>query len=87
MTVELGEVIRVGAVTVAALAERSVHCVSPHAVLVHGTKRPVAVLIRRNDVTMAFEIDGPRIALENLEQRFPGQCAEFERYAIIARDG
>ncbi len=82
MMLELDEVIRVGAITVAALAKRSVHGNSLCAVSIHGAKRPVAILIRRADVTMAFEIDGPQIALDDLEQRFPGQRAEFERIAI-----
>lgn len=79
--VDLDEVIRVGAVTVAALAKRSVHGDSLHAVSIYGAKHPVAVLIRRDDVTLAFEIDGPQIALDIFEQRFPGQRAEFERIA------
>ena len=80
--VELDEVIRVGAVTVAALVKRSIHRGILHTASICGAKRPVAVLIRRDDVTLALEIDGPQITLDDLEQRFPGQRAEFERLAI-----
>jgi hypothetical protein len=84
MNVELDEVIRAGAVTVAALVNCSVHCGFMLTVSIHGSKRPIAVLIRRDDVTMAFEIDGPQISLDDLEQRFPGRCSEFERLAITS---
>jgi len=82
MMVELDEVIRVGAITVAALVKRAVHGNAFCVLSICGEKYPVAVLIRRADITMAFEIDGPRITLDELEQRFPGQRAEFERIAI-----
>ncbi len=85
MTVELDDVIRVGAVAVAALVTRSVHCDFRRAVSIRCAKRPVAVLIRRDDVTTAFEIDGPRIDPDDLERRFPGQRAEFERRAITGK--
>lgn len=84
MTVELDEVIRFGAITAAALAERSVHGNAFNAVAIHGEKNPVAVLIRHADVTMAFEIDGRQISLGEFERRFPGRRAEFERIAIVA---
>lgn len=82
LIVELGEVIRVGAVTVAAVVRRSVRGHVSHAVSIHGVKVPVAVLIRGDEVTMAFEIDGPQIALNTFERRFPGQRANFERVAM-----
>lgn len=80
--VELDEVIRVGAITVAALVKRSVLGDSVHAVWIHGAKRPVAVLIRCNNVTRAFEIGESEIDWDSFEQRFPGKRAEFERIAI-----
>lgn len=83
MMVELDEFICIGTVTVAALVKRLVHGDLLHAaVSIHGAKRPIAILIRRDDVTMAFEIDGLQIALDSFEQRFPGQRAKFERIAI-----
>ena len=82
MMVEFDEVFHVGPVTVAALVKRSLHCDFLRGALICGAKRPVAVLIRRDGVTRAFEINGPQIALNDLEQRFPGQRAEFERHAI-----
>lgn len=81
MTAELDNVVRAGAVTAAAIATRSVHCDFRSAVSAHGHKHPVAVLIRRDGVTLAFDIDGSPIAREVLERRFPGRCAEFERVA------
>lgn len=79
MMVELDDVICIGTITIAALVRRSVHGQFLHAVFIHGAKSPVAVLIRCDDVTIAFDIDGPQIALDDFEQRFPGQRAEFER--------
>ena len=78
----MDQVVRAGATTVAAVVKRSVRRSPFRAVSIHGQKRPVAILIHHADVTMAFEIDGPRIALDDLERRFPGRRAEFERIAI-----
>jgi hypothetical protein len=76
----LGNVIGVGEVMVAAVVKRWVHQFdSFHALSVHRAKRPVAVLIRRHEVTAASEIDELRIGLDDFEQRFPGQRASFER--------
>jgi hypothetical protein len=76
------EIVRVGGVTAAALAERSVHGQGSNGVALHGTKRPVVILVRNDDLTMAFEISGRPIALDEFVRRFPGQLAEFERIAI-----
>lgn len=76
---ELDEIIRLGEISVAALVKRSLYCDFSNTVSIHGAKRPIAVLVRCNDVTMAFEINGSRIAQNDLERRFPGQCAEFEK--------
>lgn len=81
----LDQVILVGSIAVAAVAQRSVRSNSRSAALMNGKKFPVAILIRRMDVTMAFEIDGPQIVLDDFERRFPGQRAEFERIAITNR--
>ncbi len=78
--VELDEVIQIGAITVGAIVERSVRSNSLCTVSIYGEKYPVAVLVRRADsTTMAFEVDGPQIKLDDLEKRFPCQRAEFER--------
>jgi hypothetical protein len=80
MRLELGKVVYVGEVAVAAVAIRSVHCSDCfHALSFHCTKRPVAILIRYGDVTMPFDIDGSRIDLHDFEQRYPGQRATFEQ--------
>jgi len=81
MRAELDDIVRIGAVTIAALTQRSVSSRGFRGVALHGTKRPVAILIRLDDMTRAFEIDGRQIALDAFERRFPGQHAEFERLA------
>lgn len=81
MTVKLDRVVRVGAVAVAALARRSVGRGPWPGISFHGAKRPVAVLIRRDGVTTGFEVDGTPIPPDDLERRFPGQGAAFERVA------
>jgi hypothetical protein len=81
MRTELDDIVRIGAVTIAATAQRSVRGRGSHGVALHGTKRPVAILTRHDDMTRAFEINGRRIAWDEFERRFPGQRAEFERLA------
>ncbi len=82
MRVELDDVVRVGAVTIAALAQHMVCGRGSQSASFHGTKRPVAILIRRDNMTMAFEMNGRQIALDEFEQQFPGRRADFERIAI-----
>lgn len=81
MTVALDAVVRVDGVAFAAIVERSIQSGARGAVWFRGVKRPVAILINRDGETTAFEIDGAPITLEELEQRFPGRRAEFERLA------
>jgi hypothetical protein len=79
--IELDNLICIGDVMVAAVVKRWVHCHNgSHILSIHGAKQPVAVLIHHHEVTMAFEIDGTRIDRDEFEQRFPGQCATFERF-------
>lgn len=82
MRTELDDIVRIGAVTIAALAKRSVFSRGSLGVAFHGTKRPVAILIRHDDMTRAFEINGRQIALDEFERRFPGRRTEFERIAM-----
>jgi len=85
MKIELDSFIHIGEVAIAALAQSSIHCSDGLQVFsAHCTKRPVAILIRQHEVTMAFEIDGVPIPLEDFEQRYPGQRATFERLAITS---
>lgn len=85
----LEPVIRVGAVTVAALARRAIRagalgvwsCGVMGGAWFQGEKRPVAILVRREGRTTAFGPDGAPIPLQTLERRFPGQLAAFERLA------
>jgi hypothetical protein len=81
MSVALDPVLRVGGVAVAALVECSVNCGRAPAIWFFGTKSPVAILVRRDGATSAFETDGTGIAPDDLERRFPGQRAAFERAA------
>jgi hypothetical protein len=81
MTVELDPVLHVGAVVVGALAERSVRRALLPGLSIYGSKHPVAVLIRRDGVTMGFNIDGEPIAADEFERRFPGCISAFERAA------
>lgn len=83
MKVELDGVIHIGEIAIATLALSSVHCSGrPRGLLAHCAKKPVAILIRHNDVTIAFEIDGSPIPMDAFEQRYPGQCSAFERIAV-----
>lgn len=80
--IELDKVVRAGEVIVAAVVKRWVYCYDGfHALSIHGSKQPVAILVRHHEVTAAFEIDGLLIDLDDFEQRFPGQRASFERLA------
>jgi hypothetical protein len=81
MTVQLEPVVHVGAVAIGAVVECSIHHGSTPAIWFYGAKSPVAILIRRNGATTAFEIDGGEIAAKDFERRFPGQRAAFERAA------
>lgn len=85
--VQLDDIIRAGAVSIAALSEQSVHHGTVPSTWILGTKRPVAVLIRRDDETLAFEANGSPIAFDDLEKRFPGGRAEFERRVMDGASG
>jgi len=85
MTVELDGVTRVGGVTVAALVTRAVRCVLPRAAAFYGAKRPITLLVHRDGATMAFDIDGPELAQDEFERRFPGRRDEFEQIAMARR--
>lgn len=83
MKVELDSIIHIGGTAIAALAQSSVHCSSKRRGLsAHCAKYPVAILIRHNDVTGAFEIDGAPIPMDVFEHRYPGQRSAFERLAV-----
>jgi hypothetical protein len=85
MSIGLDRFIYVGGVAVAALVKSSVHCGEYwRSLSAYCTKRPIAVLIRHDEVTMAFDIDGGRIELDAFERRYPGQRATFERQALTA---
>ena len=87
MTVELDNVISIGNVAVAALVQRITHCSDRMgAFSVCCIKRPVALLIHRNGVITAFEIDGQHIDPDDFELRYPGHRPAFERLAIINVD-
>lgn len=80
--IELDKTVCAGEVMIAAVVKRWVYyCDGFHALSIHGSKQPVAILIRHHEVTAAFEIDGLRIDLDDFELRFPGQRASFEHLA------
>ena len=81
MTVALDPIVRTGAATVAALAARSVNSGTFRGIALQGAKRPVAVLIRQGSHTVAFTVDGMPISMHDLDHRFPGHRAKFERAA------
>ena len=79
MTVELDDIVRIGEVTVAALAQREVQGAAGSAISVYGSKHPVAILVRRKQLTMAFEITGAPIELDEFDRRYPGHRIGFEQ--------
>ena len=81
MTVELDNVVFAGRAAIAALVTCSVERGSERGVWFTASKRPVALLARHDDRTLAFEADGTRIALDDLERRHPGMRAKFESRA------
>jgi hypothetical protein len=81
MTVALEPVLRIGAVALGVLVESSVRRAFLLGLSIYGSKRPVAVLIRRDGVTIRFGIDGARIAEDDFDRRFPGWISAFERAA------
>jgi hypothetical protein len=81
MRLEFDDIVHLGGVTIAALAQRLVGGRDSHGFSFHGMKRPLAIFIRQDDMTTAFEINGCQIDLDEFELRFPGKRAEFERMA------
>lgn len=79
--IELDRIIAIGPVCVAAMVKRSLSSGSAHALWLHGTKRPVAVLIHLDNRTQAFDASGTQIATDDFERLYPGQLARFERLA------
>ncbi len=82
MKAELDEVTRIGSTAVAAVIVRAIHS--------HGgagtpsfycAKWPLAVLIRHNGVTAAFESNGSRIDADKFERQQPGLRATFDYLA------
>ena len=80
MTIELDDIVRVGEVTVAALARRDVSGATGPAISVYGSKCPIAILARRDGRTMAFDITGAHIDPGEFDRRYPGHRAAFERF-------
>jgi len=79
MTAALDKVIRVGACAVGAVSERKVQpWYAGGSVSFHGTKRPVAILIRRDGMTLAFDVEGNPISLDTFQRRYPGLLERFD---------
>ena len=65
--------IRVGTATVAALCETRIGSRSSHwSVHVTASKRPVAILLARENEVDVMTLDGTRLDPAEAEQRFPG---------------
>ncbi len=85
MKAELDEIIRMGSTAVAAVIVRAIHCQGGA-----GTpsfccaKWPLAVLIRHNGATTAFESNGSRIDADEFERQHPGLRATFD-YLVSTR--
>ena len=79
MTIALDKAVQIGEIVVAAIVHHSVRCQHSSTVSFQANKYPVAILVRRDNVTATLDIDGSRITPADVEERFPGQRAAFER--------
>ena len=82
MTVTLDTIVRAGDASVAAVVEQRLrgHRASG-ALSFHATKRPVAILIRRGGVTLAFDAAGHPLTPEAFDALYPGLRERFEQHA------
>lgn len=71
MTIVLDEAMRIGETTIAAIVYRSTSCQDIGVISCQAAKHPVAILVRQDDMTIAFDLDGSPIAEEDIEKRFP----------------
>lgn len=78
MTVVLGHPVAVGEAVVAALICNSIseHRLPRH-VWLTGSRRPVAILVRRGDDVIAFTPEGNSLAAEDVEDLCPGAIQQF----------
>jgi len=55
----------------------------------YALKRPIAILVRRNGATAAFDPAGVVIELNAFDRQYPGCRTEFERWAedLCPEDG
>ena len=80
MTVTLGEVLRHGDTSIAAIVDTTIHCVvSTGAAGIHGHRSPVVILIRHGATTVAFDAGGRTIPTDELDQRYRQEREAFER--------
>lgn len=79
MTIALDQAIHVGKSTIVAMVNRSIMCQSMCTVSFQAAKRPVAILVKHDEVTLAFDLDGSPIAMEKVEELFSTALAAFER--------
>ena len=79
MKIELDKLVRIGDIATAAVVKHSTHAWRSDMLFSgYGAKHPVAVLIRRRGKTLAFEIEGSPISMDEFERRYQGQWAAFE---------
>lgn len=81
MTIALDRTLRFGRLAIAAIVNRSASCRRIGAVTFQAAKHPVAILVQRDGVTTAFDLDGSPIASVDVERRFPGLLSAFESQA------
>lgn len=88
MTVTLDAVLRAGDATVAAVVEQRLRGFRAGGALsFHGTKRPVAILIRRGGVTLVFDAAGHPLTPEAFDALYPGLREQFERLERNPKSG
>lgn len=79
MSVALDQPLRLGETIIAALSERTAGGVRIGPALAgHGSKRPVAILVHRDGLTTAFDVDGTAIPSADFDLRYPDHRAAFE---------
>ena len=81
MTAMLGDIVQVGATSIATVVQHEVTGkAGPFGVVVHGERRPIAILVATDKTLRAFDPDGTTMTLADFDYRFPGLRAHFEKH-------
>ena len=79
MAIALGEVLRHGDISITAIIETTIHShLSNGAAGIHGQRIPVAILVRQDASTVAFDTNGRTIPVDELDQHYRSERREFE---------